>query len=95
MSVTKEVYGLNEDTYCLRYNFSITDIKDLEQIKIIENMLNKIFDMAEDEIEKELYKKGLMTCNAYLENIDDMRKNGNYLVKAHIEEMDKKYREEN
>lgn len=94
MSVKKESYGLHNDTYKLKYDFCITNLENLEQVKIIEDMLNKIFDMAEDEIEKELYKKGLMTCNAYLENIDDMRKNGNYLVKAHIEEMDKKYREE-
>ena len=93
MSVEKESYGLHDDTYRLRYRFSITGIEDLEQVKIIEDMLNKIFDEAEDKIEKELYKKGLMTCNAYLENIDDMRKNGNYLVKANIEELDKKYKE--
>ncbi len=93
MSVKKESYGLHNNIYKLKYDFCITDIENLEQVKIIEDILNKIFDEAEDKIEKELYKKGLMTCNAYLENIDDMRKNGNYLVQAYIEELDKKYKE--
>jgi hypothetical protein len=32
-----------------------------------------------------------MTCNAYLERIDDMRVTGNYLVQDYIKELDAKY----
>ena len=55
--------------------------------------MNNAFYKAEIEIEKELYKRGLMTCNAYLESIEDMRVNGNYLVQEYIKELDKKYKE--
>lgn len=87
----RESYGIYNKKHRVIYKFCITDIEDLEQVEMIEDIFNKAFDEAEDKIEKELYKKGLMTCNAILYNIDYMRKNGNYLVKAHIEEMDKKY----
>ena len=59
----------------------------------LESILDKAFASAEEQIERELYKKGLMTCNAYLESIEDMRIHGNDLVHAYIQELDKKYKE--
>jgi len=102
MSVAKEAYGYNNDQCRLIYRYSITGILTnqaelLEKQNIllegIEYIMNNAFYKAEAEIEKELYKKGLMTCNAYLESIDDMRMHGNELVQAHIKELDKKYKE--
>ena len=102
MSVVKEIYGYNNDTCRLVYRHSITGIlTDQEELlekqnvllADLESILNKAFASAEEQIEKELYKKGLMTCNAYLESIEDMRIHGNELVQAHIKELDNKYKE--
>ena len=62
-----------------------------EQVETVKKIFETVFDKAEDEIEKQLYEQGLMTCNGMLCNIDQMRKNGNYLVQEYIEELDKKY----
>ena len=89
----KETYGWNGEKCSLTYKYSITDIEaaDTELVEDLNSMLDKIFDAAEEQIEKELYKRGLMTCNAYLERIDDMREHGNYLVQDYIKELDAKY----
>jgi hypothetical protein len=55
--------------------------------------MQNAFNMAEAQIERELYHKGLMLCNSYLERIDDMRKVGNDLVQAYIQKLDEKYKE--
>jgi hypothetical protein len=100
MSAVKETYGYNNDRCRLTYKYSITGILTNQEellekqnilLEAIEAIMNKAFDSAEEEIEKELYKKGLMTCSANLESIDDMRVNGNYLVQDHIKELDEKY----
>lgn len=102
MSVVTEIYGYSNDQCRLVYKHSITGIlTDREELlekqnvllADIESILNKAFASAEEQIERELYKKGLMTCNAYLESIDDMRIHGNELVQAYIRELDKKYKE--
>jgi vacuolar-type H+-ATPase subunit E/Vma4 len=64
---------------------------DTKLVEDLESMMDTIFDVAEKQIERELYKRGLMTCNAYLERIDDMRATGNYLVQDYIKELDAKY----
>lgn len=102
MSAVKETYGYNNDRCRLTYRYSITGILTNQEellekqnilLEEIEAIMNKAFASAEEEIKKELYKKGLMTCNAYLENIDYMRANGNDLVQANIKELDEKYKE--
>ena len=102
MSVLKETYGYNNDNCRLIYRYSITGVltnqeelleKQNPLLGEIEDILNKAFAAAEEQIERELYKKGLMTCNAYLESIADMRIHGNDLVQAHIKELDNKYKE--
>lgn len=102
MSIVKEIYGCNNDECRLVYKHSITGILTdpeelLEKQNVLltdlESILDKAFASAEEQIERELYKKGLMTCNAYLESIEDMRIHGNELVQAHIRELDNKYKE--
>lgn len=102
MSVVKETYGYNNDNCHLVYRYAIAGILTNQEellenqnvlLEQIEYIMNNAFYKAEAEIEKELYKKGLMTCNAYLESIDDMRIHGNDLVQAHIKELDEKYKE--
>lgn len=89
----KETYSIGGRKCRLLYRYAVTDLEtaDTELVEDLESMMDKIFDVAEEQIEKELYKRGLMTCNAYLERIDDMRANGNYLVQDHIKELDEKY----
>ena len=91
--MVKETYSWNGEKCRLIYRYAITGLEtaDTELVKDLESMMDKIFDVAEDQIEKELYKRGLMTCNAYLERIDDMREHGNYLVQDYIKELDAKY----
>jgi hypothetical protein len=95
MSITKETYGAFNPSCTLSYKYSIGGInaeqKDL--IVDVDTIMNDAFQKAEEQIEHELYKKGLMTCNAYLERIDDMRVHGNDLVKSYIKELDEKYKE--
>lgn len=102
MSVLKETYGYNNDNCRLVYRYSITGVLTNQEellekqdvlLEQLESIMNNAFHKAEAEIEKELYKKGLMTCNAYLESIKDMRVYGNDLVQAHIKELDNKYKE--
>lgn len=102
MSIVKEIYGCNNDECRLVYKHSITGIltdpkelleKQNVSLADLESILDKAFASAEEQIERELYKKGLMTCNAYLESIEDMRIHGNDLVQAYIQELDKKYKE--
>lgn len=100
MSVQKETtYGYSGTNKRLKYRYAISGINYLENqtgnvlLEQIESIMNNAFYKAEIEIEKELYKRGLMTCNAYLESIEDMRVNGNYLVQEYIKELDKKYKE--
>ena len=64
-----------------------------EHVDMVTEIIESAFDKAETEVEKQLYQRGFMTCNAHLESIEDMRKRGNYLVQAAIEELDKKYKE--
>ena len=96
MSAVKEIYSFGDKKCRLIYRYAITDLEtaDIELVNTITSIMDKAFDAAEEQIEKELYKKGLMTCNAYLERIDDMRVNGNYLVQDYIKELDKMYKEE-
>ena len=91
--MVKETYSWGDEKCRLIYRYAITGLEtaDTELVKDLESMMDKIFDAAEEQIEKELYKRGLMTCNAYLERIDDMRVNGNYLVQDYIKELDAKY----
>ena len=91
----KETYGWNGEKCRLTYRYSITGLEtaDTELVEDLDNMVEEIFDTAREQIEKELYKRRLMTCNAYLERIDDMREHGNYLVKDYIKELDAKYKE--
>ena len=91
--MVKETYGWNREKCSLTYKYSIADIEaaDTGLVEDLDSMMDKIFDAAEEQIEKELYKRGLMTCNACLERIDDMREHGNYLVQDYIKELDAKY----
>lgn len=91
--MVKETYSVGGRKCRLLYRYAVTDLEtaDTELIEDLESMMDKIFAVAEEQIEKELYKRGLMTCNAYLERIDDMRANGNYLVQDHIKELDDRY----
>lgn len=98
--MVKETYGWNGENCRLIYRYAITGILTNQEellekqnilLEEIEAIMDKAFDLAEEQIEKELYKKGLMTCNAYLESIDDMRVNGNHLVQNYIKELDAKY----
>ena len=95
MSIRKETYGAADPTCTLSYQYAIAGI-DAEQKDLladVDTIMNDAFKKAEEQIEHELYKKGLMTCNAYLERIDDMRIHGNDLVQSSIKELDEKYKE--
>lgn len=94
--MVKETYSWKGENCRLIYRYAVTGLKtaDIKLVEDLESMLDTIFDAAEKQIEKELYKRGLMTCNAYLEHIDDMRVNGNYLVQDYIKELDEKYKED-
>ena len=91
--MVKETYSCNGVNCRLNYRYAVTGLEtaDTKLVEDLDSMLDKIFDAAEEQIEKELYLRGLMTCNAYLERIDDMRVNGNYLVQDYIKELDAKY----
>ena len=91
--MVKETYSWNGVNCRLIYRYAVTGLEtaDTELVEDLDSMMDKVFDAAEEQIEKELYKRGLMTCNAYLEHIDDMRVNGNYLVQDYIKELDAKY----
>ena len=91
--MVKETYSWNGVNCRLIYRYAVTGLEtaDTKLVEDLDSMLDKIFDAAEEQIEKELYKRGLMTCNAYLERIDDMREHGNYLVQDYIKELDAKY----
>jgi hypothetical protein len=93
MSAVKETYSFGDENCRLIYRYAITGLKtaDTELVNEIAGIMDTIFDVAEKQIEKELYKRGLMTCNAYLERIEDMCVNGNYLVQDYIKELDAKY----
>lgn len=64
-----------------------------EHLDMVKEIIEKAYDKAAEYVEEQLYHRGFMTCNAHLESIEDMRKHGNYLVQADIEELDKKYKE--
>lgn len=91
--MVKETYSWNGANCRLIYRYAVTGLEtaDTKLVEDLESMMDTIFDVAEKQIERELYKRGLMTCNAYLERIDDMRVNGNYLVQDYIKELDAKY----
>ena len=95
MSAVKETYSFGDENCRLIYRYAITGLEtaNTELVNKIAGIMDEAFDAAEEQIEKELYKRGLMTCNAYLERIDDMRVNGNYLVQDYIKELDTKYKE--
>ena len=89
----KETYSIEDRKCRLLYRYAITDLEtaDTGLVEELDSMMDMIFDAAEEQIEKELYKRGLMTCNANLERIEDMRAHGNYLVQDYIKELDAKY----
>lgn len=89
----KETYSIEDKKCRLLYRYAITDLEtaDTKLVEDLDSVMDKIFDAAEEQIERELYKRGLMTCNACLERIEDMRIHGNYLVQEHIKELDAKY----
>ena len=91
--MVKETYSWKGENCRLIYRYAVTGLEtaDTELVEELDSMMDTIFDAAEEQIEKELYKRGLMTCNAYLERIEDMRAHGNYLVQEHIKELDTKY----
>jgi hypothetical protein len=91
--MVKETYSWDDEKCRLIYRYAVTGLEtaDTKLVKDLESMMDTIFNAAEEQIKKELYKRGLMTCNAYLERIDDMRVNGNYLVQDYIKELDAKY----
>lgn len=91
--MVKETYSWNGTNCRLIYRYAVTGLEtaDTKLVEELDSMMDTIFDAAEKQIEKELYKRGLMTCNAYLERIDDMRVTGNYLVQDYIKELDVKY----
>lgn len=91
--MVKETYSWKGEGCRLLYRYAVTGLEtaDTKLIEDLESMMDTIFDVAEKQIERELYKRGLMTRNAYLERIDDMRVNGNYLVQDYIKELDAKY----
>ena len=95
MSAVKETYSFGDENCRLIYRYAITGLEtaNTELVNKIANIMDEAFDAAEEQIEKELYKRGLMTCNANLERIDDMREHGNYLVQDYIKELDAKYKE--
>jgi hypothetical protein len=95
MSIKKETYGAFNPSCTLSYKHAIGGInaEQTDIIQDVEAIMSDAFQKAEEQIEHELYKKGLMICNAYLEQIDDMRVNGNDLVKSYIKELDEKYKE--
>lgn len=95
MSVVKEAYGYGATQRKFTYRYTVTGIDEeqTELLRDIEDILNKAFASAEEQIERALYKKGLILCNAGLECIDDMRMHGNELVQAHIKELTEKYKE--
>ena len=65
-----------------------------QHLEMVEEIIEKAFDKAEEYVEEQFYLRGFMTCNGHLESIEDMRKCGNYLVQSAIEELDKKYKED-
>ena len=95
MSIKKETYGAFNPSCTLSYQNAIGGIsaEETDILKDVEAIMNDAFQKAEKQIECELYKKGFMTCNAYLERIDDMREHGNNLIQAYIKELDEKYKE--
>lgn len=90
MDIRVKPYSFNT-IFDVKASSCITGISP-EQVETVKKIFETVFDKAEDEIEKQLYEQGLMTCNSMLFNIDDKRKNGNYLVQEYIEELDKKYK---
>lgn len=92
MSVTTETYGCGRK-FKVEVYFGITDMTS-KQLEAVKEIVEVAFKKAEDEVEKQLYKTGLMTCNGMLCDIAEMRELGNYLVQAHIQELDEKYKEE-
>lgn len=73
--------------------FGIVDITP-QYATVVKRIVENAFNNAEDEIEKQLYKQGLMTCNAMLRSIAEMKEHGNDLVQAYIKKLDEKYEEE-
>ena len=93
MSIKKEPYSF-DPTHCkLTYNFTLSCLPtDSELLATLESIMTDVFEAAEDELEKELYYKGLMMCNEYIENIDYMRVNGNSSVQEYIKYLDETYK---
>ena len=89
MDIRIKPYSFNT-IFEIKASSSITSILP-EQVETVRKIFETVFDKAEDEIEKQLYEQGLMTCNAMLFNIDEMKENGNYLVKDYIKELETKY----
>lgn len=91
MSAMVETYGCGLK-FRVTNHFGITDITSKE-LTIVEKIVNDAFSKAESEIERQLYKQGLMTCNGMLCNIAEMKEYGSYLIQAYIKELDEKYKE--
>ena len=92
MSAKIETYGCGLK-FKVNHYFGITDITSKELI-IVEKIVNDVFGQAEVEVERQLYKYGLMTCNGILCNIVEMKEYGSDLIQAYIKELDEKYKEE-
>lgn len=92
MSVSLESYGCGAKFRVKAY-LGIVDITP-KQVATVEKIVRTAFAKVEDEIEKQLYQQGLMTCNGILCDIVEMRKYGCDLVQEYIKELDDKYKEE-
>ena len=92
MSVIAESYGCGAKFKVKAY-FGIVDITP-KQVETVQKIVGTAFKNAENEIEKQLYKSGLMTCNAILCDIAEMREHGTDLIQAYIKELDEKYNNE-
>ena len=92
MSVIIKPYG-NGLKFRVEAYVGITDIT-AKHLATVDTIVKKAFIGVEDEIEKQLYKEGLMTCNAMLCSIAEMREYGGHLVQAYIKQLDEKYKEE-
>lgn len=92
MSVSSESYGCGAKFRVKAY-FGIVDITP-KQVGTVQKIVEVAFTMAENEIEKQLYEFGLMTCNGILCDIAEMREYGGDLIQTYIKELDEKYNKE-
>ena len=91
MSAKIESYGCGLK-FRVTNHFGITDIT-AKDLGVVKQIVDDAFRKAEDEIEGQLYKQGLMTCNGMLCSIAEMKEFGSGLVQIHIKRLDEKYKE--